>query len=232
MIVISKPSTFADEVADYRTTRMDLLVRDEQPVKLQGGARIVLHMIPSNAFSSEHCELATSQESLQPLGYVAGQASRRFNFDGFVKTVPSSNGDRSESYAQVFHNGIIEAVKVGFVAVHEGRYYIAIRALEDELIARATEYCQIQQALGVSTPISASLALLGVQAYRFVTYGPNARSDGYEIDRDNLVIPPVEVDSFDVDFATALRPVFNRLWNAAGFSRSENYHADGSRVIL
>lgn len=231
MIVISKPCTFADEVADYRTTRIDLLIKDKQPVKLQAGARIVLHMIPSNAFSSEDCELATLQESLQPLGYVPGEASRRFNFDGFVKTVPSSSGAGAESYAQVFHNGIIEAVKVGFVEVYEGKYYIVIRALEDELIARATEYCQIQHALGVSTPVSVSLTVLGVQGYRFITYDPIARSDGFEIDRDNLVIRPVEVDSFEAVFATTLRPAFNRLWNAAGFSRSNYYDTDGSRII-
>jgi hypothetical protein len=228
MIVISKPSTFAHEVADFQAARAALLVNDEQPIKLQSGAKIMLHLIPCRAFEANHVNLDFFERRLRPLGNMAGQASRNFSFDGFVECVPSS-GDAG-SYVLAFHNGIIEAVSVGFAHIHSGKNYIAIGALEDSLIERASEYCQIQQAVGISTPVAVCLALLGVREYGFVVYDPNPRSEGVEIDRDNLLVPAVEVNSFDADFATVLRPIFNRLWNAAGFSRSKNYDEEGRRI--
>jgi hypothetical protein len=228
MIVISKPSTFAHEVADFQATRAALLVNDEQPIKLQNGAKIVLHMIPSRAFEGDHFDLAILERRLHPLGNIAGEISRNFNFDGFFESIPSSG--RAESYVQAFHTGIIEAVSIGFVEIHNGRKYIAIRALEDGLIARANEFCELQQAIGISTPVAVCLALLGVRGYKFVVHHPNPRYEGVEIDRDNLLIPP-EVISFDADFASVLRPLFNRLWNAVGFSQSKNYDEQGRRIM-
>ena len=39
----------------------------------------------------------------------------------------------------------------------------------------------------------------------------------YPIDRPNLVIPEVMIDRFDCDPAEVMKPIFDTVWNAAGF---------------
>jgi hypothetical protein len=46
--------------------------------------------------------------------------------------------------------------------------------------------------------------------------------------REIGAFPEIYVDTFDVDAAAAMRPVFNVLWNAFGLSRCELYDENGN----
>ncbi|MCH8993059.1 MAG: hypothetical protein IIA44_15075, partial [Acidobacteria bacterium] len=47
------------------------------------------------------------------------------------------------------------------------------------------------------------------------------------IDRDVLMLPDVVFDSMDCDVPQTLQPIFDALWNAAGFVRSPCYDNNG-----
>ena len=42
-----------------------------------------------------------------------------------------------------------------------------------------------------------------------------------------LILPDVLIEDYDCDVPAALRPVFDALWNAAGYERSLNYDENG-----
>lgn len=78
------------------------------------------------------------------------------------------------------------------------------------------------------------LSLLGVSGYtmsvsreHLVIFGID---EEYPIDRNDLILPEVMVETFDVDVAQVLRPAFNAIWNATGWPRCMNYDEEGQRL--
>lgn len=53
------------------------------------------------------------------------------------------------------------------------------------------------------------------------------REHGYPIDRDALISPEILVESFEIDPTKVMRPIFDSIWNAAGWPRSMNYDEAG-----
>jgi hypothetical protein len=69
------------------------------------------------------------------------------------------------------------------------------------------------------------VSFLGVKGYWIKP--DNFGAEGHPIDRDVLLLPEVLLDSYEVDFAAVMRPVFDAVWNAAGWQYSVNYDDDG-----
>lgn len=53
---------------------------------------------------------------------------------------------------------------------------------------------------------------------------------GSEIDRDVLLLPESVIDDLTTDATQFLRPLFDLVWNAAGFARSYNFDEGGKWV--
>ena len=73
------------------------------------------------------------------------------------------------------------------------------------------------------------LTLLGVSGY---SIGYSQGFDGLKnnsIDRDALLVPELMVESLDVDLTSAMKQVFDIVWNAAGWERSMCYDDKGAR---
>jgi hypothetical protein len=51
-----------------------------------------------------------------------------------------------------------------------------------------------------------------------------------EITENEIYLPEVIINDFEEDVAKALKPVFDMVWNAAGFSKSYGYEENGDRV--
>ena len=218
MIITTKQGQLTDEVENLRAERIALLGDNKQPISMYSGAKFVVHLIPSSAFDavSFHPRLFDlNQENLKPM--AVGYWNSKINFDGFA-AVSSPKGE-SESYIQVFHNGSIEAVNVSFFHRDNDKLLIPISEWEEVLSKRIGNYVAILNELMVTLPIYAMLSLLGVKGSRLVVTNSYPRSVGHEIDRDNLLIPPVSIDSFDSQIDEILSPALNRIWNAAGLRR-------------
>ncbi len=48
------------------------------------------------------------------------------------------------------------------------------------------------------------------------------------IDRDTIVVPEIWLDTFECDLPRVMRPIFDAVWNAAGYPRSLNYDSEGN----
>jgi hypothetical protein len=77
-----------------------------------------------------------------------------------------------------------------------------------------------------------TVSLLGVKGYKI---GRGAYPTNYteEIDRTNLIMPEVMIDTFDGrnDHITeVMRPIFDTTWNATSYPFSPNYNEDGKYI--
>jgi hypothetical protein len=228
MIQRTKVAQLTDELEDYRLERVRLIKASLQPIALRPGAKILLHIVPAKAFEDTNFDL-TSVGGADALltADLGGWGTPGFNFDGFMMTTREK--ENAESYVQVFHNGIVEAVNASYLQPWNDRNLINATGLEEMLIEAASKYTSFQRKLGVIAPVFVMLSLLDVKGYRLVKNQNYGYSEGREIDRADLLIPAVKQDSFDAEPEDLLRPLFYRLWNAAGFRRSMNYNENGKR---
>ena len=75
------------------------------------------------------------------------------------------------------------------------------------------------------------LSLLGVAGYGMgVSQHRFFGNPGYPIDRDVLIMPEILIENYEADVGRALRPAFDSVWNAAGWSGSINYDQTGRWV--
>jgi len=223
--------TLADRVRTFRAQRLSKIVAGQTPVALGEGGQIVLHIVPFGAFDPgskvDISSLGSETWRLKPInGSVGGQ---RYNLDGFV-TYDHTHARPGRSYVQLFHSGIIEAVETSILSVSEGETpYIPSVLYERELLAVMPIYLSVQQRLGVAPPLFVMLTLLGVSGFIMaVKHGIDRFGDlAYPIDRDAVLVPEVLIESLGVDLARAMRPIFDSVWNAAGWARSMNYDESG-----
>ena len=110
--------------------------------------------------------------------------------------------------------------------------------MERWLLDSMPSYLQLLGALGTGLPILVMISLLSVEGYSIVIRTPRPSLPiGSEysgdiprtIDRENLLVPEVMVESYDEKLEDLMRISFDTIWNAAGWTRSMGYDEKGKR---
>ena len=223
--------TLAERIRSFRRDRVARILADETPVALGRGAKIALHLVPAVSFnpgrSYEIGKIALNPWATMPPMRSSG-SNYRYNFDGLL-TYSGATQEKSDSYVQLFRNGIIEAVEGRLLAYYEGQRRIPSAVFEKELIISFGKYFTVAKTLNVELPIFVFLDLLEVKGY---CMPENRYYDGqvHTIDRDLLLLPEVVVESYDVKPHAVLRLCFDSIWNACGVERSPYYDEAGEWV--
>ena len=88
----------------------------------------------------------------------------------------------------------------------------------NDLVKRGLELYKIYQ---IQPPFFVLLSFLGVKDYIiFVDPSRYMWMDQHPIDRDNLIIPEVIIEDYEIDVNNQLKYCFDLLWNAAGWEES------------
>jgi Putative DNA-binding domain len=226
-------SSVTEQVRQFRADRLARLHNNKTPVTLVAGAsRTVLHCIPLESFSRsvQYDVLKYSQPRRTvdcPPIVVGSGWSNRINLDGLVTYSGAESG--AMSYTQLFRHGAIEAVEVYWLNVNRsgGARAIPHVAVEGELLRYLQRLLDVQKDLGINPPIAVALTLTE-------TSGLVMASDMYSFERgnqvieENLILPETVVESFDQPPGRILRPLFDLIWNACGYSRSKNFDDQGN----
>lgn len=196
------------------------------PVPLVDGPKFALHLIPIGAFDiMERLDLSQLPNDLDVTAGIYDYRDYRYNLDGLLYYNISANG-RSNAYSQFYANGIVETVLLLHVG---GEDRLEIVAFEDHLLKRVVpKLLEVQKRLGVAPPLVIMISMFGVAGYKIFPYsvrGPH--HPVHAVDRDPLIIPETLVEDFGEDPAMFMRPVFNAIWNAAGWPMAMTYDAKG-----
>lgn len=228
--------TRAERVRGFRAERLGKIIAGETPVHLNESPKTVLHIIPFAAFDP-YCRidvapLEKSADNLCPMDARCPDRWR-YNLDGFVSYSIAPVGSSVRSYSQIFRNGCIEAVNTSMIGVQEGQdAIISSGPFENMLIEALLAFLSFQKQIGVETPLFVMISLLGVFGYMVEPFNSRHnhfwRDNARPIDRNDLVLPEIVIDSFDVDPAQVLKPAFDAIWNASGWPKSLNYDDSGN----
>jgi len=231
-IAFNLSETITERIRNFRRDRISNIVANETPILLPNTAKIVLHLIPIIAFSSvqnlDIDKIASHAEQLHPITCYGG-LNRRYNLDGFL-THSVYTEDKAYSYVQLFRNGIIEAVETSLLTPRrDKRLLIPSVAYEKRLINSLSNYLSVLKTLPVEPPIFIFLTLLGVKGYRMDSSRIDDLDDLHAIDRDIILLQETPVENYEAAAEDILKPCFDSIWNACGFSNSWNYK-DGKWV--
>lgn len=231
--------TLPERLRSFRAGRIGLLERDDAPATLTMGPLVIMHVIPASAlgFGSEVDVPALSRmEHGLPMPMfdreygLVGPLNHRYNFDGFVTYGRCAGGSRYDSYLQIFRNGAVEAVNAHVLRSHRAndRGYIPCRILEGMVISSLERFLRLEREVGMNPPFFMLLSLIGIRSYQLwggASY--RSQSEGQPVDRDDLLLPEVVIGEWSQDVQVALRPIFDSIWQAAGWERCRNYDEDG-----
>ena len=162
------------------------------------------------------------EESTTPIGTY--ERYSRYNFDGLLISNSYSENQTSRTYLQIFHNGSIEAVSEIDTRT---RKLIPSVWYERELIDAVNRYLFLLQKLEVQPPFVVLLSLTGVKGFKMAVDSYRHSFEGQPIDRDVLINPEIIIEQFEGEKSQILRPIFDMVWNAAGWPRSMNYDENG-----
>lgn len=228
MVVAVKQVEFDDRLKEFRAERVGMVIAGEVPVRMEECGRAMLHIVPQGAFGTRaNLDLKAIRQGRDFLWPINGgnSGSTRYNFDGLLRY--TAGDEYAQSYVQLFHNGIIEAVNSSLLKKRSDKFIITSRTFEEEVRKFVSNALPLLQEHRVEPPLHIMLSLLRVKGYRMALNESDHR-ESYPIDRDELLVPAVVLASSENDVDQAMLPAFNRIWNASGVDSSPNYDENGN----
>ena len=225
--------SLAEKIRRFHTERVGMVISKETPVNLVNGPKFIVHIVPVDAFGSgQQVDVSMLREKeihFIPLGGVS-EYSRRFNLDGYLTFEEDSIGDKFNTlaYTQLFRNGIVESVCVDKYEDNSDNE-IPIVYFENQLIEFVSLSLQSLKKLGVEFPYSLMVTITGVKGFRLDLGKGRSYSNNSKrfIDRDVLQLPDVLIEDDDSTPGKIMRPIFDAIWNAAGWEKCPSYDVDG-----
>lgn len=223
----------ARRVRDFRTERLGKILTGEVPHQLLDAPILVVHLIPTQA--------AQGLVQIDPVPYmierrlpVLGETTSgmaRLNIDGALVVRGETINGQTKGYSQFFRNGFFEATYVLESQLEPGFKNLPSKAYEDYLIALLGSFRSELDRLGINYECAVMLSLLRANEVKLginidIWSTPSGHHNYF--DRKVVVLPDVLVPAQSSP-PIGLKPVFDLMWQAAGFPRSQNYNAEGVR---
>ena len=210
-------ATLLERAREFQRQRMEEIHSGDGPGPLPfsgEGGRIVLHIIPFSAVSSESSLInlrLVFGKNLNPI-YHGQQNTWGYNAEGYYTT---SRPIRPAGYVQVFRDGIIKSAAGDVRTPVDGHHLLSARTLENEVAAKVFDYMSMLSEAGVTPPVFIMLG--GVRMH-----GTNVTGDGTAtgppLRGAEIYFPPIILEEYGdrETYRNALRPIFDANSNAAG----------------
>lgn len=224
--------TAVERIRNFRAERISNVIAGETPVLLDENApKIVLHIVPFGAFEPgarfniDPLMNADKRGLIEPLRLASGGfPPSQYNFDGLLTA-------EQDTYVQVFRNGSIEAVDTSILNAAREKRFTRGLMYETNLLRAIRRYLDALEGLDVEPPLFVMVSFLGVKGYR-ILFNPDVFEDIYDhrIDRSNLIMPEVLIDSYDCNLTEVMKPIFDTIANAAKWPGSMMYDEAGKSL--
>ncbi|MGO8704036.1 MAG: helix-turn-helix domain-containing protein [Candidatus Brocadiia bacterium] len=224
-------ASLSESIRSFRAERLGRLLGQEAPFMMRDRPTIVLHMVPLGAFhAGTNIDLSILNGGAIQLPPLRSQRwSSRYNFDGFITFSQDVESGEVRSYLQVFRTGALEAVTSRLALEEEKR--IPSEVFEKTIIESLGKYAKALESISVEPPLVIMMSLLRTKGLSMITSGLYDAPGPQGIEKDTLVLPEVVWEApSSVSPSLLMRPVFDAIWQAAGWPRSINYDGKGKWV--
>lgn len=227
-VLFSESSSALERARQFRANRLQAIRSGEGIRPLVNEGRLILHIVPVASFSGASSldveEAHAHYMTFRPM--AADGMTPRFNYHGFVN---ERGGDENHGYTQIFRSGPLEATKARIVRERDGRIFIPGLALERYFFEVFSPYLNGLRDLGVPPPLVIMVTLEGVGGVNYVVKRNLWGDDEPPLPQDTLLLPECVLEDYgtDAEHHMAVKPAFDALWNAIGYSQSQFFREDG-----
>jgi hypothetical protein len=221
---------YTDRVRSFVRDRIKTLFTSETPIGIISGPKVAVHVIPIPSFvDGRFLDLIQTLDRgtflPMPLAEVGLRATSFPNLDGFCSASQTSSG-----YVQFFRSGAIEALR-RLGTRDDGCPYFVGHQFANMLLQGVRQYRETLMSYDAGFPISIFVSLLDVQNCYHKRVGPFGEwvHDG-PLGRQFVILPDVQVTDAQTDVLSAMRPLFNVLWNAFGSMNCDLYDQHGKWI--
>jgi hypothetical protein len=223
-------STLREQARNFQRQRLTEIHGGEAPFPLAGDqGRMVLHIMPFSAFSSDfQFDPRRMHGQYLPPMWCSGY-NQGYNADGYLT---SCGGATRSGYVQVFRNGIIESaagdVRVGMSQPPPNLY---AEDVENQVLSALEKYLPAMARADVPPPLFIMLAGVRMHGTRIVGRALSTM-EASPLRKPDWILPTVVVGDYGGtdEYRRAIKPIFDAIWNAAGFEGSRSYGPDGAWV--
>lgn len=224
-------------IEDYKFNRYYEILSNKYNKLISNMPIFTIHYIPLSSLNGNlHLSINQIKEELEntkstALGYGY---SKRITIDGVA--IEYKENEKS-SFAIYKNNGIIEKATTNFFKKGYIVQSISPPPIIDfingyQILEKViTDYNEVKQYytnLGINTPIIISCSLLNSQDFTIPT------RDWYnilgKIDREILCINNLYIEDFNITTEEILKPIFDSIWNACGYSKCIAYDKNGKYI--
>jgi hypothetical protein len=224
-----------DRIRAFRLERIARIVNGETPVLLDDRPKVLLHVVPISTFESIGAidlddVLALSP---QPAPMNTRLQDYRHNLNGLLFFGWGASTAEAHTYLQVFRNGALEAVAASLINPDPKGNFIRSTRVESQLIEALGQHFELLTDLEIPPPYVVMVSFLGVEGYKIFPNTEDRTFDDYRLSltEKNLILPDLIVDDSLTAPSKILKPLFDMLWNAAGWPSCLNYSETGDRII-
>jgi hypothetical protein len=230
--------SITERIKNYRLERLSQISAGNTPISIGAHAQLVMHVIPVSAFqTNDSINIQTAAQAYHRF-FADLRFSSRFNLDGILLFLDFRDGSPPPEYLQMYRQSHIEYVN-GYILGSDffgapKSNKIPIMEVEREVTKISKNILDFQQSLGVETPTVLSLNFLHVKGFVFGTPSNLRVETAYHnhgIDRDDIFLPDILIDTYPKtveEMARNLKPIFDSIWNAAGWPQSMNFDEYGN----
>lgn len=210
----------AEQIREFRADRIARIQAGRTPVPGEDGPKIVLHVVPFNAFAPG------TQIDIQAASIRTEHAPRllrskprgkyeRFTADGLV-THSSSLPEPQRSYTLTFRTGVIEAVSgKHFKDDADDIPYIVGHLLRSGLEFSLDRYCTFLETQDVSPPVFAFLSLINAEDYGIKKSINTGWPPEHTINQPVALFPEQVIEDFN-ELDPTVDSLMDLVWNAGG----------------
>jgi hypothetical protein len=222
--IFSEAPLLAERIRAFRQDRIGTIAAGETPITLAGDCLMTLHIVPYSALDRSVplsiAQLERNALAFPPLGRPRG-THNYVNFDGFV-VLSNSNDDpvqKHHSYAQVFRNGIVEAV----ATIDRTDGSVMTSNIDKYAVANSKRIVDALAQFDVEPPFAVLVSLIGIRG-RAMTSGVDGLLAPYAdpiLRQDMIHFAEVILESVPAtltETALAVSPLLEQVWNTAGFA--------------
>ncbi len=228
---INLSENLGERIKNFRLDRISRIISNDVNIPLVESPKIVLHLLPLISFEKRYridLNIDISQ-NLRPL--FDSTSYQRYNLDGLMTYSTIGDFKTADAYLLLYYNGIIETFNSRVLNVSSrDQKAFTVEAIERGLIDELTRLLGELNSLNVNCPIIIMITLLGVKGYLMDSSIAFIHAND-SIDRDTVFLPEVMLNDYSEKIELVIKPIFDSLWQAFGFSKCRHYNDKGEWML-
>ncbi len=215
-------NSLSERIYNFKRNRiMDIASNIWTPVPCLNDAKMILHIIPLTSFS-EKISISVFDENFNTSPMQSSWRNQKYNLDWKVFYSP---WDQTNSYVQIYRTWIIEAV---MCYTNSDQFKVlGYSFYEETIINYLNQYLTILNSFWITAPFYVFLSFTWI---KWFTITERERWFNHIYTTEILEVPEMAIEHLNNDLNKLLKPMFDMVWNAFGYTRSFNYNKEWTQI--